>query len=121
MMKKRNQKGFTLMEMLIVVAIVAILVAISIPVFTSQLENAREATDAANVRAAKAIAVATYLSDGTTGSFKYDADAGKLVATTETVAGYGKGTGAGDDTNVNTDLVVTVTIGADGTTTCAWG
>ena len=34
MLKKlQNKKGFTLMEMLIVVAIIAVLVAIAIPVF----------------------------------------------------------------------------------------
>lgn len=53
-MKKNNNKGFTLMEMLIVVAIIAVLVAIAIPVFTNQLEKAREATDAANIRSAYA-------------------------------------------------------------------
>ena len=46
------KKGFTLAELLIVVAIIAVLVAVSIPVFTNQLEKAREATDAANIRAA---------------------------------------------------------------------
>ena len=50
-LKKRGNKGFTLMEMLIVVAIIAILIAIAIPVFTSQLENSREAADAGNIRA----------------------------------------------------------------------
>jgi len=49
-LRKRSNKGFTLMEMLIVVAIIAVLIAIAIPVFTSQLENSREATDAANLR-----------------------------------------------------------------------
>ena len=49
-MNKTNKKGFTLAELLIVVAIIAVLVAIAIPVFTSQLEKAREATDAANIR-----------------------------------------------------------------------
>ncbi len=53
-LKKRQNKGFTLMEMLIVVAIIAVLIAIAIPVFTSQLENSREATDAANLRSAYA-------------------------------------------------------------------
>ena len=51
---KRNTKGFTLAELLIVVAIIAVLVAIAIPVFTSQLEKSREATDLANVRSAYA-------------------------------------------------------------------
>ena len=55
-MKKMNQKGFTLAELLIVVAIIAVLVAVSIPVFTSQLEKSREETDTANLRSAFAIA-----------------------------------------------------------------
>lgn len=42
------------MEMLIVIAIIAVLIAIAIPVFASQLEKSREATDLANVRAAYA-------------------------------------------------------------------
>ena len=54
MKKFTNKKGFTLAELLIVVAIIAVLVAISIPVFTAQLEKSREATDAANLRVAYA-------------------------------------------------------------------
>lgn len=46
----KKSKGFTLAELLIVVAIIAVLVAIAIPVFTSQLVKAREAADEANVR-----------------------------------------------------------------------
>ena len=42
------------MEMLIVIALIAVLIAIAIPVFASQLEKSREATDLANVRAAYA-------------------------------------------------------------------
>lgn len=63
---KKNNKGFTLAELLIVVAIIAVLVAIAIPVFTSQLEKSREATDMSNVRAAYAEVVANYLTDGAT-------------------------------------------------------
>ena len=51
---KENKKGFTLAELLIVVAIIAVLVAISIPIFSSQLEKSREAVDLANIRAAYA-------------------------------------------------------------------
>ena len=60
-MKKNNKKGFTLAELLIVVAIIAVLVAIAIPVFTTQLEKSREATDASNIRAAYAEVMAEAL------------------------------------------------------------
>ena len=60
----RQRKGFTLAELLIVVAIIAVLVAIAIPTFTNQLEKAREATDAANIRALYAEVVAEYLETG---------------------------------------------------------
>ena len=52
------KKCFTLAELLIVVAIIAVLVAIAIPVFTTQLEKSREATDIANTRSAYAEVVA---------------------------------------------------------------
>ncbi len=64
-MKKTNKKGFTLAELLIVVAIIAVLVAIAIPIFGAQLEKAREATDLANLRAKYAELVANYLTDDT--------------------------------------------------------
>ena len=65
---KKNNKGFTLAELLIVVAIIAVLVAIAIPVFTSQLEKSREATDMANVRSAYAALVTGYLGDNSIGT-----------------------------------------------------
>lgn len=46
----KKNKGFTLAELLVVVAIIAVLVAISIPIFTSQLHKAEVATDWANLR-----------------------------------------------------------------------
>lgn len=65
MLKKMNKKGFTLAELLIVVAIIAVLVAISIPIFSAQLEKAKEATDMANIRSAYAEVIANYLGDST--------------------------------------------------------
>ena len=61
---KRNQKGFTLMEMLIVVAIIAVLVAVAIPVYTAQLHKARVTADWANVRAYYAQIQADYMLTG---------------------------------------------------------
>ena len=53
----RNRKGFTLAELLIVVAIIAVLVAISIPIFSRQLEKSRDAVSVANLRSAYAEAM----------------------------------------------------------------
>ena len=51
---RKNKKGFTLAELLVVVAIIGVLVAVSIPVFGNALEKANNARDLANVRAAYA-------------------------------------------------------------------
>lgn len=56
----RKQSGFTLVEILIVVAIIAVLIAVSIPMMNNALDRARCATDAANERAALGLASAYY-------------------------------------------------------------
>ena len=93
-MKKLNKKGFTLAELLIVVAIIAVLVAISIPIFSAQLEKSREATDVANLRAAYAEQSAALLTwDGTTAN----APAEITVAAHQTQTGWqGPDYSAGD-------------------------
>ena len=76
-MKKMNKKGFTLAELLIVVAIIAVLVAIAIPVFTAQLTKSKEAADEANIRSAYAAAVADALTENksTYSGYSYDGPA----------------------------------------------
>ena len=78
---RKNEKGFTLAELLIVVAIIGVLVAISIPIFTSQLEKAREATDMANLRSAYAEVSADLLTNDAS-------DMSKTVSATQTVSGW---------------------------------
>ena len=60
-MKKMNQKGFSLAELLIVVAIIAVLVAIAIPTFSDQMERSREAVDISNLRNAYSLAMSKIL------------------------------------------------------------
>ena len=56
-------------ELLIVVVIIGVLVAISIPIFTSQLEKSREATDLANVRSAYAAVMAAAMTEDSTATY----------------------------------------------------
>ena len=82
MLKKMNKKGFTLAELLIVVAIIAVLVAISIPIFTSQLESSRDAVSISNIRAAYAQAQSAYLtSSGNKSWSDKEVDTNVLVTT----------------------------------------
>ncbi len=143
--KFRNKKGFTLIEMLIVVAIIAILVAVSIPLIGNALESARDATDQANERAAKAEALLTIMDvadlptgvtwDATanTATAYYNAAEGKLVAAAANAGQpYGQCTGAGScyvaASNVtkgpsgsNEGCVLKLTLNrADGTVTMEW-
>lgn len=51
LLRARRQNGFTLAELLIVIAIIAVLTAIAIPIFTTQLSHAKEVACQANRRA----------------------------------------------------------------------
>lgn len=85
---RKNEKGFTLAELLIVVAIIGVLVAISIPIFTAQLNKAKYAADLANARAIYAELQADYLASGevqtvTADKLKIDADSADTIVLTE--------------------------------------
>ena len=54
---EKEKRGFTLAELLVVVAIIGVLVAISIPIFTTQLEKARRSVDLYNARAVESVLV----------------------------------------------------------------
>ena len=141
-MKLKKKSGFTLIEMLIVVAIIAVLVAVSIPMVNNALEKSRVATDAANERACKAEALLCFLNGTIDGSeltsttpagqkfavdmiYKYDAALGKLVAQSATVKGYGKCAQKHDGmttTNVgpHNDMILFVRVDAKATVYMQW-
>lgn len=60
---REEKGGFTLAELLIVVAIILVLVAIAVPVFTGAQDKANEATRDANIRAAKSAAMVYILEE----------------------------------------------------------
>lgn len=122
-MNKNSRKGFTLAELLIVVAIIAVLVAISIPIFHAQLRKARLAANQANGRAAFSAAEAAYLDyvaghgsiqpnqTVTVGSqtydtvtFSYFTEAGKGILKGYFQGGWLVGGGTGDKMCTNTNV-----------------
>lgn len=142
--KLKKQGGFTLVEMLIVVAIIAILVAVSIPIITVSLQKTQHATDLANERSAKMEIMAQYLlkdentlftnasgsvvaatgenakikADGTT-TYAYDAANGVLLINGQApTAGYGK-CECGDDPD-HTDGYILAKIDENGIATIEW-
>ena len=98
MKKIKNSKGFTLMEMLIVVAIIAVLIAIAVPTFSASLNKARVATDEANIRSGYASLVAELLTkdkfddDSVTYYLKKDGSVAAAITAADGYATLGKAT-----------------------------
>ena len=87
MKKLRKNGGFTLVEMLIVVAIIAILIAVTVPLVSSSLEKARHATDDANFRDAAGLGYITYL-DESSDDDDYDGGTYYYCVSEDKVGGY---------------------------------
>ena len=63
-MKKMNNKGFSLVELIVVIAIMAVLVGVLAPTLIKNVEKSRESTDLQNLDTIRG-AVVTTLSDET--------------------------------------------------------
>ena len=124
MLKKfTNKKGFTLMEMLIVVAIIAVLVAIAIPTFTSSMNKAKAGVDLANIRSGYANAQVLAITEGKATTYYLKKD-GSVVESAPTdaykTAGASKDAPADSTIGGKFTVVDTAPTTAD-TSKVAWG
>ena len=62
MEKKMNNKGFSLVELIVVIAIMAVLVGVLAPQFIKYVEKSRESTDLTNLDSIKTV-VESYFAD----------------------------------------------------------
>ena len=120
-----TKRGFTLAELLIIIAIIAVLIAIAIPIFKKQLEKSRETVDIHTMRTVASAAQEFYYAgvhdkdsataagmgwydggiDGSNAFAVYDPSTNKFYTSWDAYidAGgkpYGKGTTANGGTNI---------------------
>ena len=82
---REEKGGFTLAELLIVVAIILVLVAVAVPVFTGAMNDANKSVAVADIRSARSQASAQFLLDKSTTAqtYAYTIDeTGKMDRTT---------------------------------------
>ena len=84
-MKRNNKKGFTIVELVIVIAVIAILAAVMIPTFGTIVEDANKTAAEANARSGFESSYAQDLLDGVVNGKNGDTT---LTATDANADGY---------------------------------
>ncbi len=130
---KRNHAGFTLAELLIVVAIIGVLIAVAVPMFGAQRERANIAVDQSTMRNAYAYFIAEALTDNVEDGkdYFYDLASQSIVPAVTRPAGYGRaktdashwwsgvGTASGSPNN-GTAAPLLLTMDENGSVTFRW-
>lgn len=131
----QHKNGFTLAELLIVVAILAVLVAIAVPLLHNQTEKANRAADMSTMRAAYSAMVVKHLDgDVQTGKrYFFDPAGSTFSETTKPAKGYGKsktnakiwwtgvGTAVGIPNSNGTPAVLQMIMDENGAVSFYWG
>ena len=118
-MKKSNKKGFTIVELVIVIAVIAILAAVLIPAFSNVISKANESKAMQQARNA----YTNWLSDGknaqTLGSgYNFNIQSGEKYYFTVTAGQFSEtpheGTATGTVANVSNGTLTGITVDANG-------
>lgn len=106
-----NEKGFTLVELMVVIVIIGVLVAIAVPIYNSVTAGARDSAYDANVRILKSAAVMYIAENGVPpGEIKITSTSGQLGPYLESWPENPLGTG---DFVVDIDEDGNITVGTE--------
>lgn len=124
--KQKNNKGFSLVELIVVIAIMVVLVAVLAPVFSKYIESSRRSTDVQNANSI-AEAVVADVADGEKYSGATKVVSGIPKAIKENIQTKGDAVGKDKDFyfeyDANTNKAIVYVDGAKGTqdaTTKVW-
>lgn len=104
---RRSKHGFTLIELMVVIAIIAALAALLLPVISDMIDNARARACTANLKS-HGVAFFTYKQDNQgmlPVLFSHSAGTYKTLAYTDKVLAAGTASGTPDDKLVTTDAI----------------
>ena len=106
MEKRKSKKGFTLIELIVVIAILVVLAAIALPTFNGLIEQSKVAVAEANARTVYTAAVAYLAMNPGTENFKEKSDDARDYTAVEAYLG--------DGFKATIDNIVTEKVGGSG-------